>query len=105
MTASLLLHLMFEGQAPEELVDLEHAGFDGRAGRVLPQPDDLPFGDGGSEAHALDDPSAGLRIDGGPGGHGDVGGVFLMLLITHCRRWSREGRQDDGKLTLFIEQQ
>lgn len=52
--------LTSEGQTPEELVDLKHAGFDLCACLVaLPQTDNLSFGDGRSEAHALDYPCAG----------------------------------------------
>lgn len=80
-------HLPFEGQTPEELVDLEVARF-GRLSRLsrlaaLTESDNFAFGNGSFEAHAFDYPSAGLRIGLGSGGYCDVGGVFLTLLVTH----------------------
>lgn len=81
-------HLPFEGQTPEELVDLEVARFSSLSGlAALTESDNFAFGDGSFEAHAFDYPSAGLRIRLGSGGYCDVGGVFLTLLVTH---WQEE---------------
>lgn len=79
--ASPSSHLPSEGQTPEEVVDL---GVAGRGGR-LAQPHQPPLGDGRLHGHAPDDPSTGLRVGHGPGGHRDVGGVLLPLQVTDCR--------------------
>lgn len=74
---------------PKECVYFERSGFNRSTCLAgLPYPDDLRLGDGGSEAHAPEYVGARLRARRGPGGHGDVGDIFLMLLVTHCQRKS-----------------
>lgn len=79
-------YLRLEIEAPEEPVHLERVKFTSRLGLVVfPQLDDLSPPDGRSEARALHYPSAALRVGRGPGGHGDVGGVFQVLQVTYCQ--------------------
>lgn len=84
-----LFYLTFEVEPLEERVQLKGSRFDGALRfAVFHQPDDLSPADGSSEARALHDLSAGLRVGCGPGRHCDVGGIFQMLLVTHCQEVS-----------------
>lgn len=76
--------MVFEGEMPEELVYLKYSRSDWYpCGAALSQPHNLSSSDCCPEAHALHHPRPRPQARGRPGGHSNVGGILLRLLVTH----------------------
>lgn len=84
---------LFEGQASEELADVEGGGFGGSGVSAgVRQLYDLSGGDGRSQTEALEQLRRGTAAGRGPRRDADVGRVLLLRLVTHCRRQDRHTR-------------
>lgn len=82
---------LFEGQASEELVEVEGGGFGGSGVSAgVRQLYDLGGSDGRSQTEALEQLRGRTAAGRGPRRDADVGRVLLLRLVTHCRRQERQ---------------
>lgn len=82
---------LFEGQASEELVEVEGGGFGGSGVSAgVRQLYDLGGSDGRSQTEALEQLRGRTVAGRGPRRDADVGRVLLLRLVTHCRRQERQ---------------